>query len=128
MMEKGVMRVLIMDDSAIVRKRLITMVSKIMKAENISYAEDAPGAINSIHRLNPDAVILDMRMPGGNGIDVLLEMKRNIQTLPVIVVADYPYRQYHRKYVDAGADFFFDKSTEFDQVMAVLERLSKNRC
>jgi two-component system response regulator DevR len=128
MMEKGVMKVLITDDSAIVRKRLIAMLSKIIKAENISYTEDAPGAINSIHKLNPDAVILDVRMPGGNGIDVLLEIKKNNQTPLVVVLTDYPYRHYRTKYIEAGADFFFDKSTEFDQVMAVLERLSKNRC
>ncbi len=64
-------------------------------------------------------------MPGGNAIDLLREIKRNNQTLPVIVLTDYPYRQYRRKYVDAGADFFFDKSTEFDQVMAALKRLSR---
>ena len=122
------MKVLITDDSAIVRKRLIAMLSKIIKAENISYTEDAPGAINSIQKLKPDAVILDTRMPGGNGIDVLLEIKKNNQTPLVVVLTDYPYRHYRTKYIEAGADFFFDKSTEFDQVMAVLERLSKNRC
>lgn len=65
-------------------------------------------------------------MPGGNGIGLLLEMKRNDQTLPIIVLTDYPYRQYQRQYVDTGADFFFDKSTEFNQMMAVLRRLGKN--
>jgi len=128
MMKKGVMRVLIMDDSAIVRKRLIAMLSKIMKAENISYAEDAPKAIDSIRKLNPEAVILDIRMPGGVGMDVLLEIKKNNQTPLVVVLPDYPYRHYRTKYVEAGADFFFDKSTEFDQVMAVLRRLGENRC
>ncbi|MDH4068640.1 MAG: response regulator [Dehalococcoidia bacterium] len=119
------MKVLIVDDSAIIRTRLIAMLSRIMRAEDISYAEDAPEAMNSIQKLNFDAVILDTRMPGGNGIDVLLEIKRNNQDLPVIVLADYPYRQYRRKYVDAGADFFFDKSTEFNQVMAALKHLSR---
>ncbi len=123
-MERGVMKVLIVDDSAIVRERLIAMVCRIVKAENVSYAEDATEALNSIPKLNPNAVILDTRMPGGNGIDVLLEIRRNNQTVPVIVLADYPYRQYRRKYVEAGADFFFDKSTEFYQVMAALKRLS----
>jgi len=125
MIGKSVMKVLITDDSAIIRKRLITMLSRIVKAENISYTEDAPEAMDSIQQLNPDAVILDTRMLGGNGIDVLLKIKQNNQALPVIALTDYPYRQYRRKYVDAGADFFFDKSTEFDQVMAALKRLSR---
>lgn len=54
---KGAMKVLIMDDSAIVRKRLTAMLSKIVEEENISYAEDATEAINSIQKLNPDALI-----------------------------------------------------------------------
>jgi two-component system OmpR family response regulator len=125
MMRKGAMKVLVVDDSAIIRERLIAMLSRIIRAEDISYAEDAPEAMNSIQKLNPDAVILDTRTPGGNGIDVLQEIKRNNQTVPVIVLTDYPYRQYRRKYVDAGTDFFFDKSTEFNQVMAALKHLKR---
>lgn len=47
------MKVLIVDDSAIVRERLIAMLSKITEADNISYAEDVPKATNSIQKLNP---------------------------------------------------------------------------
>jgi DNA-binding NarL/FixJ family response regulator len=126
MMKRGVMKVLIMDDSATVRKRLIAMLSKIIRAENISHAEDAPGAINSIHKLDADPVIPDIRMPGGSQMDVLLKIKRNNQTLPVIALTDYPYRQHRRKYVEAGADFFFDRSTEFAKVMAVSRRLAQS--
>jgi len=59
--------------------------------------------------------------------DVLLRIKRNNQTLPVIALTDYRFSQYRRKYVEAGADFFFDKSTQFDGVMAVLGPLSQIR-
>jgi len=61
-------------------------------------------------------------------IDVLLKTKRNNQTLPVAVLADYRYRQYRRKYVEAGADFFFDKLTRFDGLMAALGPLRQIRC
>jgi len=127
MMEKGIMRVLIADDSTIVRERLSAMLSKISEAESISYAEDVPKAISSIHKLNPEVVILDIRMPGGSGIDVLREIKRNNQTPIVIVLTNYPYPQYRRKYVDAGANFFFNKSTEFDKVTEVLKQLKQNQ-
>jgi len=45
----------------------------------------------------------------------------------VIVFTNYPYPQYRRKCIDAGADFFFDKSTEFDKVTEVLKQLSQNQ-
>ena len=71
-------------------------------------------------------MILDIRMPGGSGIDVLREIKKGNQPPLVMVLTNYPYPQYHRKYIDAGADFFFDKSTEFEKVTEVLKQLKQN--
>ncbi len=125
--KKGITKVVIVDDFATVRKRLIAMLSKIIGVENIGQAEDAPGTINSIHKLDTGAVIPDTRMPGGSQMDMLPEIKKNNQTPLVIVLTNYPYPQYRRKYVDAGVDFFFDKSTEFDSVTEVLKQLKQNQ-
>jgi len=43
-----------------------------------------------------------------------------------MILTHYPYRQYRKKYMDAGADFFFDKSTEFEKVIDVLKKLIKD--
>jgi hypothetical protein len=56
MMETDVMEVLIMDDSVMVRERLIPMISRTAKADSISCAEDATEAVDSIHKLNPEVV------------------------------------------------------------------------
>jgi DNA-binding NarL/FixJ family response regulator len=116
------MKILIVDDSAIVRERLTAMLSKITEAENICYAEDVPKAISSVRNLNPEVVILDIRVPGGSGIDVLREIEKINQPPIVIVLINYPYPQYRRKCLDAGADFFFDKSTEFNKVFKALKK------
>jgi len=109
------------------RERLKVMLSNITELENISQATDVLEALNSYHKLNPEVVILDIRMPGGSGIDVLREIKKSNQPPLVIVLTNYPYPQYRRKCMDAGADFFFDKSTEFDKVTGVLKQLSQNQ-
>ena len=121
------MKVLIVDDSAIVRERLKAMLSEITELEDISQAEDVPEAIRTFEKLHPEVVILDIRMPGGSGIEVLQKMKKGNQSPLVIVLTNYPYPQYRRKCIDAGADFFFDKSTEFDKVTEVLKQLSQNQ-
>ena len=121
------MKVLIVDDSEIVRERLKVVLSDITELENISQAEDVLGAITSFQKLNHEAVILDIRMPGGSGIDVLQEIKKSNHPPVVIVLTNYPYPQYRRKCIDAGADFFFDKSTEFDKVIEVLKQLKQNQ-
>jgi len=125
--KRDTMKVLIVDDSAIVRERLKAMLSEITELENVSQARDSLEAISSFQKLNPEVVILDIRMPGGSGIDVLQEIKKSNQPPVVIVLTNYSYSQYRRKCLDAGADFFFDKSTEFDKVTEVLNQLSQNQ-
>ena len=120
------MKILIADDSDIVRERLRAMLSEITELENISQATDVLETLNSYQTMNPEVVILDIRMPGGSGIDVLQQVKKATKPPLVIVLTNYPYPQYRRKCIEAGADFFFDKSTEFDKVTEVLKKLKQN--
>jgi DNA-binding NarL/FixJ family response regulator len=70
------MRVFVADDSAVVRERLTDMLSAIPEVAVIGYVKDTMGAISSMRTLHPDVVILDIRMPGGTGIDVLQDIKK----------------------------------------------------
>jgi DNA-binding NarL/FixJ family response regulator len=63
-------------------------------------------------------------MPGGSGIDVLSKIKKDRSAPMVIVLTNYPYPQYRKKCMDCGADFFFDKSTEFGKVIEVIESMA----
>ncbi len=117
------MKIFIADDSKLVRERLITMVSEIPGTEIAGEAKNAVEALNSIRKLGPDAVILDIRMPGGNGIEVLNEIKRDKPAPLIIILTNYPYPQYRKKCMEGGADYFFDKSTEFEKVIEVLKKL-----
>jgi DNA-binding NarL/FixJ family response regulator len=122
----GVVKLFIVDDSEIVIERLKTMVSEVKEIEIIGQATNPFDAINGIRTLHPDAVILDLQMPGGSGIGVLLSVKRDNSAPVVLVLTNYPYPQYRKKCMEAGADFFFDKSTEFERVPEVLNRLIQN--
>jgi DNA-binding NarL/FixJ family response regulator len=117
------MKVFIIDDSAVVRERLRGMLSELTEVEIIGEAQDPLEATNSVQRVKPDAVILDIRMPGGSGIDVLQNIKKDKPAPIVIILTNYPYPQYRKKCMDAGADFFFDKSTEFDKITEVFKQL-----
>ncbi len=119
------MKVFIADDSAVVRERLVEMLSELPGIEIVGQAQGGLEAINAIMQLKPDAVILDIRMPGGNGIDVLRNIKKRYGSPVVIMLTSYPYPQYRKKCMDAGADYFFEKSSEFDSVTEVLEQLTQ---
>jgi len=120
-------KVFIADDSAVMRERLIEMLSELPGIEIIGQAQDGLEATNLIEKLNPDVAILDIRMPRENGIDVLEKIKKNNLALIVIMLTNYPYPQYRKKCMKAGAEYFFDKSTEFEKVTEVLKKLILSR-
>jgi DNA-binding NarL/FixJ family response regulator len=120
------MKIFIADDSALLRERLIDMLSELDGIEIVGQARDSLSAVRSILKLKPDVVILDIRMPGGNGISVLQSIKKNKVASIVIMFTNYPYPQYRKRCMDAGADFFFDKSGEFEKITKVLKKLIKN--
>ena len=117
------MKVFIADDSVVLRERLVTMFADVPGMEIVGQAGEGLEATDAIRRLEPDVVILDIRMPGGNGIDALKSIKKETPAPAVIMLTAYPYPQYRKKCLEAGADYFFDKSTEFQKVTTTLKQL-----
>jgi len=121
------MQVFIADDSAVICERLATMVAETPGVELAGQARDTTEATRSILKLRPDAVILDVRMPPGSGVDVLQTIKRLASPPKVIVLTNYPYPQYRKRCIDAGADYFLDKSADFEKLEPLLKRIAKER-
>ena len=117
------MRVYVVDDSPLVRDRLVALLSETEGVDVIGTAGNADAGIEGIEREKPDVAILDIRMPTGSGISVLEAIKRDAEPPVVIMLTNYPYPQYRKKCMDAGADYFFDKSSEFQKVTDVLVRM-----
>lgn len=123
--KRHTIKVFIVDDSKLVSDRLIVMISELPGIEIVGQAKNAQEAIDSIQKLKPEVVILDIRMPGGNGFDVLEKIKKDKSDTLVIMLTNYPYPQYRKRCMELGADFFFDKSTEFHKVIDVLKKIAR---
>ena len=117
------MNVFLADDSLVIRQRLKRMVADLQEVQVIGEAGDAQEAMDAIRKQKPDVVILDIHLLNGSGIDVLQNLKKATPAPAVIVLTNYPYPQYRHKCTEVGADFFFVKSTEFDQVVPALKQL-----
>ena len=117
------MNVLIVDDSQVIQESLSNMLSLIDGITTIERAEDVEGAISATRELKPEVLILDIRIHGGSGIDVLKQVKKEEPTPKVIMLTNYPYSQYKKKCFDEGADFFLDKSTEFAEIGGIFKNL-----
>ena len=113
-------KVFIVDDSKLVRERLAELVSEISCVEVVDQTGDPRQVIPIIHEKHPDVVILDIRMPGKSGIDLIPDIKKAQSAPTVIILTNYPYPQYRKKCLDSGADYFLNKAGDFDKVGMLL--------
>lgn len=119
------MKVFIVDASSIVREHLVALLCDVQGIEITGQAENAAEAIQSIKVLRPDAVILDLQIQGGNGIEVLRDIKRGATSPLVMVFTNDPSPQSELQRMQAGADFFLDKTNDVERLLEIVGTLSE---
>jgi CheY-like chemotaxis protein len=117
------LRVLLVDDSAKVRQTLTGLFSSLPQFEVVAEAQDGLEAVDAIKRLNPDLVILDLRMPKLNGFEVLRTINQDRRNCMVIVFSAMADDVCRQKCLELGAKHFFDKITEFDDFLPAMKAL-----
>jgi len=100
------------------------LLSGISNVAVVGQAQGAAQTITSVRESKPDVVILDVRMPDGTGIHVLENIRKERPATKVIMLTNYPFVQYRKRCLEAGASFFFDKSTEFHKIPRAVEQLT----
>jgi CheY-like chemotaxis protein len=118
------LRVLVVDDSAQIRERILKLLSEVGRAEVVGVAADGVEAIEEIRDLKPDLVILDLHMPRTGGFDILPTIKAFRPPPLVMVLTNYASDRHREVATGLGADYFFDKSVEFDKAIQVIESLT----
>ena len=103
------------------------MLAQIEGIEIVGEAQDVPQAFDCVRTLRPDAVILDIQMPGGSGIDVLRELKHNYPSIVTIVLTNHPSLQYQQKCAELGVDYFVIKSIGLSRLLEICERLAARK-
>lgn len=114
------MRIFIVDDSLMIWSRIMEMLSDISGVQLVGVSGRVEEAIRKIHELKPDLVILDIRLYGGSGIDVLRSVKQDMPETIVAVFSNYTHPEYKKICEELGADYFLDKSKEFDKLPGIL--------
>jgi DNA-binding NarL/FixJ family response regulator len=117
------MNVFLIDDSVIIRERLKRMLAIMEQVQVIGEAGGVQEAMDAILKQKPDVVLLDIPLSNESGFDLLQSIKKAKPAPAVIVLTNYPYPQYRQKCLEAGADFFFVISSEFDLVVPALKQL-----
>src|SRR5689334_2049460 len=115
-------RVLIVDDSAMLREGLISLCELQSRLEVVGTAGDGVEALQAIRDLKPDVVSLDVRMPKMSGIEVLKAIRRDRLNCTPIVLSGMTDKVFREKCLELGAKYVFDKGTELEKFLQVLGR------
>jgi DNA-binding NarL/FixJ family response regulator len=118
-----VKRVYVVDDSVLIRERLVDILAGISDVQVVGQSADAYEALAMIRKMRPDVVILDLQMPGRSGIELLKDIKGSTPTVRVIVFTNYAYPQYQRQCMSLGAEYFLSKVSEFERLSALLKSM-----
>lgn len=122
---KNNMKIFVVEDSAAVRERLVEMIGEVDDAEVVGEAETYGAAVSGIRSTSPDVAILDIRLAddSGSGIDVLQEIRRSMPSVRAIMMSNFSTPQFAKASADAGAEYFLDKSQDFERIPEILRQM-----
>lgn len=116
-------RIFIVDDHEIIREGL----KKILRDEPdiivVGEAQDGDEAIRKIKNSNCDIAILDMNMPGKNGIELITEVKSTRPTIHILVLSIHPEDKFALRTLKAGASGYLCKDTALDELVIALRKI-----
>ena len=120
-----VLRVFLVEDSPLLRKRILDSLDSLGGFDVIGYSESEREAIQAIADAQPDVVITDIRLKEGNGIEVVRRVRSASGAAQprIFVLSNYAYPEYRQECAQAGADDFFDKSSEYDRFLDTLQHV-----
>jgi DNA-binding NarL/FixJ family response regulator len=121
-------RVLLGDDHKIVREGLKMVLADDPALQVVAEADTGPGVLDEVHKLQGqlgiDVVLLDIALPGMDGLEVLQALRRDWPGLPVLMLSTYPEKQYAVRCIQLGASGYLNKSTDPDDLIAALRRVA----
>src|SRR5512141_1396302 len=119
------LRVMIVDDHEIVRKGLGKVLAETLHPIKVDEAGNGQEALNKILRSEYDLVVLDLKMPGKSGLDVLKEIKQHQPKLPVLILSMHPEEQFAIRAIRAGASGYLSKECAGDELVVAIRKALK---
>ena len=120
-------RVLIADDHAIVREGIKRTLADVEDIQVVGEAGDGPALLALLRAGVADVVILDLAMPGMNGLELLEDIRRRKPDVPILVLSMYPTDQYAVRAIRAGASGYINKARPPSELIAAIKTVAARR-
>ena len=123
------LRVFLVEDSASIRERLGDFLSEPGQVEMIGFASTEADAVRQLATQPVDVAIVDLNLKEGTGIGVIESVRALHATAPptIVVLTNYAFPEFEAACRERGADYFFDKSTQFGAVKMLLQSIRRSR-
>ena len=117
---------LIIDDSLIIIERFIEILNEMDNIETVFYANNYTEGLQMLKDIKPDIALLDINLPDKSGIDLLRIIRQQGFDTKVIMITNQATDHYKKVCATLGANYFFDKSNEFEQIPAIISAIHLN--
>ena len=121
------LRILVADDHAIVRRGLKDILLEQFPLAEIVEVEDTATMVQKIIKESWDVVISDLAMPGRSSLDALPEIRQHAPKLPVLIVSIYPEEQYAIRVLKAGAAGYLNKALAPEELIIAIRTVLSGR-
>ena len=125
--KSGKKKVLIVDDHPIFRFGLAGLITEQSHLEVCGHADSAPIALDSMRRLKPDLVLLDLSLRGTNGIELIKLMKAEEPTLPILVISMHDEAVFGLRALKAGALGYVMKAEAMNHVAEAISKVMQGK-
>lgn len=115
--------VLVVDDSALIITRITDLLEEVKGISAIRSSMSYDEAVELLKTFKPDVALLDINLPGKSGIDLLEYIKKNFPAMLTIMVTNQATDFHRDQCFKTGADYFIDKSKDFDKIPQILSEL-----
>ncbi|MBX3327499.1 MAG: response regulator transcription factor [Nitrospira sp.] len=119
------LRVMIVEDHALVRAGMRALLQKISGIEVVADVGDGVEAVKAVERDAPDLVLMDIAMPGLNGLDATARIMKESSTTRVILLSMYANEEYLRQALQVGASGYLLKGAELSELELAIRTVSR---
>jgi two-component system invasion response regulator UvrY len=120
-------KILIADDHAIVREGLKQIVAETTDMVVADEASTGHEVLNKVRNNEYTVVVLDISMPGGDGLNILKQIKKEKLKLPVLILSVHPEEQYAVRVLKSGAAGYLTKESAPGELISAIRRVSSGR-
>lgn len=117
------MKIVIADDAKLIRDRLLDLLREIEQVEVVGIFNNGTDTLNALQTLAPDLAIVDIKMPGLCGLEVLKAVRKENKSLQFIILTFHGTEYYRQQAIDAGANYFFSKADDFEKIEIVINEM-----